>query len=67
VTFRDKTPVIGEDAFVAETATVIGDVAIGKECSIWFSAVVRGDVNSISIGHGIQSYVELAKEYGKHQ
>jgi carbonic anhydrase/acetyltransferase-like protein (isoleucine patch superfamily) len=43
-------PIIGEGTFVAETAAVIGDVVIGKESSVWYSAVVRGDVNSIRIG-----------------
>ncbi len=45
-----KTPQIGEDTFLAETATVIGDVIMGKECSIWYNAVLRGDVNSIVMG-----------------
>lgn len=47
---RGFTPVIGEDCYFAENATVIGDVVIGKQCSIWFNAVLRGDVNSIKIG-----------------
>lgn len=44
------TPSIGEDTFLAENATIIGDVTIGKSCSIWYQAVLRGDVNSIKIG-----------------
>ncbi|MFI3301690.1 MAG: gamma carbonic anhydrase family protein [Rikenellaceae bacterium] len=44
------TPEIGEGTFLAETAVVIGDVKIGKECSIWYGTVLRGDVNSIIIG-----------------
>lgn len=44
------TPRIGQGTFVAETAAVIGDVVIGEECSIWYSAVIRGDVNKIRIG-----------------
>ena len=44
------TPVIGENTFLAENATIIGDVTIGRDCSIWFSAVLRGDVNKITIG-----------------
>jgi len=45
-----KSPVIGENTYIADNAVVVGDVRIGKECSIWWSAVVRGDVNSITIG-----------------
>lgn len=43
-------PRIGEGTFVAETAAVIGDVVIGRESSVWYSAVIRGDVNRIRIG-----------------
>ena len=48
---RGFTPQIGENTFLADNATVIGDVVIGRDCSIWFGAVVRGDVNSIRIGN----------------
>lgn len=44
------TPVIGKNCFIAETAAIIGDVTIGDDCSIWYSAVLRGDVNTIKIG-----------------
>ena len=47
---RGFTPVIGENTFLAENATIIGDVTIGRDCSIWFSTVLRGDVNKITIG-----------------
>ncbi|MCY2685890.1 gamma carbonic anhydrase family protein [Salinimicrobium sp. TH3] len=47
---EDKHPQIGDNCFIAENATIVGDVIIGKNCSIWFTAVVRGDVNSIQIG-----------------
>lgn len=47
---RGFTPRIGRDCFLAYNATVIGDVVIGDECSIWFNTVLRGDVNSIRIG-----------------
>lgn len=47
---RGKIPSIPEDCFIAENATIVGDVTIGSQCSIWFSAVVRGDVNFIKIG-----------------
>lgn len=49
-TFQNISPKIHETAFVAENATVIGDVEIGAESSIWFNSVVRGDVNFIRIG-----------------
>lgn len=48
-----KTPKIGENTFLAETATVIGDVEMGKDCSIWFNAVVRGDVHYIKMGNKV--------------
>lgn len=48
---KDKEPKIGKNCFLAENATVAGDVIIGDECSVWFTAVVRGDVNSIVIGN----------------
>jgi carbonic anhydrase/acetyltransferase-like protein (isoleucine patch superfamily) len=48
--FKDKEPQIDPKAFVAETASVIGDVKIGAHSSIWFGAVVRGDFNKITIG-----------------
>lgn len=50
---RGHTPQIGENCFLAENATIIGDVIIGDESSIWFNAVVRGDVNSIRIGNRV--------------
>ena len=50
---RGFTPVIGKDCFLADYAVVIGDVIMGDECSIWFSTVLRGDVNSIRIGNRV--------------
>ncbi len=47
---RSKTPQIGEDVFLAPNATIVGDVIMGDRCSVWFHAVIRGDVNSIRIG-----------------
>ena len=47
---RGHEPVIGENTFVAETAVIVGDVTVGRDCSIWFNAVLRGDVNKIVIG-----------------
>ena len=43
-------PQLGEDNFIADNATIVGDVQSGKNCSFWFNAVVRGDVNSIKMG-----------------
>jgi len=48
-----KLPQIEEDCFIAENATIVGDVIIGNQSSIWFSAVIRGDVNSIKIGNKV--------------
>lgn len=50
---RGFTPQIGEDCYLSENATVVGDVVIGDHCSIWFNAVLRGDVNSIRIGNNV--------------
>ena len=47
---KDFHPKIGDYCYIAENATVAGDVVLGKECSVWFNAVIRGDVNSIRIG-----------------
>ncbi len=52
-TVRGFTPQIGENTFLADNATIVGDVIIGKDCSIWFNAVLRGDVNSIRIGNRV--------------
>ncbi len=45
-----KSPQIGEGTWLSETAVVVGDVKLGKDCSVWYNAILRGDVNSISIG-----------------
>lgn len=50
---RGFTPIIGKDCYLAENATIIGDVIIGDDCSIWFNVVLRGDVNSIRIGNNV--------------
>lgn len=50
---RGFTPEFGENCWLAENATVVGDVVMGANCSIWFNAVVRGDVNSIRIGDNV--------------
>ena len=46
-------PKLGDNCFIAPNATIIGDVVMGNECSVWFSAVIRGDVNSIRIGNKV--------------
>ncbi len=50
---RGFTPQIGENIYLAENATIIGDVIIGDDCSIWYNTVLRGDVNSIRIGNRV--------------
>ena len=44
---------MGENCFVAENATIVGDVTMGNDCSVWFNTVVRGDVNSITMGNKV--------------
>ena len=44
---------MGNDCFIAPNATIVGDVVMGDQCSIWFNAVLRGDVNSISLGNKV--------------
>jgi len=63
-----KYPQIPEDCFVAENATVVGDVVLGAECSIWFNAVIRGDVHYIKIGNkvNIQDGAVIHATYQKH-
>jgi carbonic anhydrase/acetyltransferase-like protein (isoleucine patch superfamily) len=50
---RGIIPNIGENCFIAENATIIGDVIIGNDCSLWFNSVVRGDVHYIRIGNNV--------------
>tara|TARA_B100000768_G_C11198956_1_gene340843 strand:+ start:425 stop:937 length:513 start_codon:yes stop_codon:yes gene_type:complete len=52
-TVRGFTPKFGEDNYLAENATIIGEVICGDQCSFWFNAVVRGDVNYIKIGNKV--------------
>jgi carbonic anhydrase/acetyltransferase-like protein (isoleucine patch superfamily) len=62
------SPSIPEDCYVAENATIVGDVTFGDSCSVWFNAVVRGDVNSITIGNkvNIQDGAIIHCTYQKH-
>lgn len=46
-------PAIGDNCYIAPNATIVGDVVIGNDCSVWFNAVVRGDVNAIRIGNKV--------------
>lgn len=48
-----KSPRIGEDCFIAENATIVGEVEMGNQCSIWFNAVLRGDVHFIKMGNKV--------------
>lgn len=50
---KNISPRFGNNCFLAENATVVGDVVMGDDCSVWFNAVVRGDVNSITIGNKV--------------
>lgn len=52
-TIKGLTPIFGKDCYLSENATVVGDVTMGDECSVWFGAIVRGDVNFIRIGHRV--------------
>jgi len=68
-------PVMGENCFVAENATIVGQVIMGNDCSVWFNAVVRGDVNTIKIGNKVNiqdgavihcTYQKAATEIGNN-
>jgi carbonic anhydrase/acetyltransferase-like protein (isoleucine patch superfamily) len=48
-----KHPQISKDCFIAENATIVGEVFIGEQCSVWFNAVIRGDVHYIKIGNKV--------------
>ena len=65
---KGKNPVWGADCYLAENATIVGDVTLGDECSIWFNAVVRGDVHYIKIGNrvNIQDGAVIHCTYKKH-
>jgi carbonic anhydrase/acetyltransferase-like protein (isoleucine patch superfamily) len=52
-TCRNHTPQIPSSCWLAENATIVGDVKMGDNCSIWFNAVIRGDVNSIELGDNV--------------
>ncbi|MEO7446450.1 MAG: gamma carbonic anhydrase family protein [Ferruginibacter sp.] len=50
---NDVSPSFGENCFIAPNATIVGDVEMGTECSVWFNTVIRGDVNSIRLGNRV--------------
>lgn len=50
---RGKQPKMGANCFIAENATIVGEVEMGDDCSVWFQTVIRGDVNSITIGNKV--------------
>tara|TARA_R110000796_G_scaffold41772_4_gene103618 strand:- start:229944 stop:230456 length:513 start_codon:yes stop_codon:yes gene_type:complete len=52
-TINGKTPEIGEDCFIAENAVIVGEVSMGNQCSIWYNAVLRGDVHFIKMGNKV--------------
>ncbi|WP_457748423.1 gamma carbonic anhydrase family protein [Sulfurimonas sp.] len=52
-TYKNMTPTLGQNSWIAPSADVIGDVTCGKDCSIWFGCVVRGDVHFIKIGNRV--------------
>ena len=66
---KGDRPVIGERAFLAETATIIGTVEMGDDCSVWYGAVLRGDVGAIRIGDrvNIQDNAVLHATYQKSE
>lgn len=51
--YKDKTPVIAPSAFIADYVTITGDVTIGAQSSVWFNAVIRGDVSPVIIGNKV--------------
>jgi len=52
-TIHNHTPAFGNNCYLAENATIIGDVVMGDDCSVWFQAIIRGDVNHIRIGNQV--------------
>ena len=68
ITLRGKTPTVGKDCYLAPTATLIGDVTLGDGCSVWFGAVLRGDVAPIRVGDrvNIQDNAVIHGTFEKH-
>ena len=68
LTVQGKDPQFGENCFIAPNATIAGDVTMGNECSIWFNAVLRGDVHYIKMGNkvNVQDGAVIHCTYLKH-
>ena len=68
ITLKGIAPIIGEDCFMAENATIVGDVIMGDQCSVWFNAVIRGDVHYIRMGNkvNVQDGAIIHCTYQKH-
>ena len=68
---RGFRPVIGANCFIAETAAIIGDVTMGDDCSVWYSAVLRGDVNTITRGNKVNiqdgAVIQAFKNHNRQQ
>lgn len=65
---KESFPFIGDHTYLAPNSTIVGDVTIGKGCSVWFNAVIRGDVNYIKIGDfsNIQDNVTIHGTYERN-
>lgn len=63
-----KSPQIPDSCYIAENATIVGDVSMGNECSVWFNAVIRGDVHYIKMGNkvNVQDGAVIHATYQKH-
>jgi gamma-carbonic anhydrase len=68
ITAREKTPIAGENCFIADNARVIGDVVLGNHVSVWYNVTIRGDVMPITIGSetNIQDGSVLHGTFGKY-
>lgn len=68
IPINGKSPKIGKDCFIAPNATIVGDVTIGDSCSIWFGAVLRGDVAPITLGKNVnvQDNAVIHGTYERH-
>lgn len=64
---KGVSPILPDSCFIAENATIVGDVVLGEKCSVWFNAIIRGDVNFIKIGDytNIQDGVVIHCTYKK--
>src|SRR5690606_24653514 len=67
-TINEKEPKYPENCFIAENATIVGDVEMGEQCSVWYNAVIRGDVHFIKMGNkvNVQDGSEIHCSYKKH-